>query len=29
VRVDTPFEADYYKNGGILPYVLKELVSKA
>ncbi len=24
-RVDTPVEADYYRNGGILPYVLKQL----
>ncbi|HEX5364373.1 MAG TPA: aconitate hydratase AcnA, partial [Gallionella sp.] len=29
LRIDTPIEVDYYKNGGILPYVLKELVSKA
>ncbi len=28
LRIDTPIEVDYYKNGGILPYVLKELVSK-
>ncbi len=27
LRIDTPIEVDYYKNGGILPYVLKELVS--
>jgi len=25
VRVDTPVEADYYRNGGILPFVLKQL----
>ncbi len=25
VRVDTPQEAEYYRNGGILPYVLREL----
>jgi len=24
-RVDTPVEADYYRNGGILPFVLKQL----
>jgi aconitate hydratase len=28
LRIDTPIEVDYYKNGGILPYVLKELVGK-
>ncbi|MEU1089947.1 aconitate hydratase AcnA [Streptomyces sp. NPDC005892] len=26
VRIDTPGEADYYRNGGILQYVLRELV---
>jgi aconitate hydratase len=25
VRVDTPREADYYRAGGILPYVLRNL----
>jgi len=25
VRVDTPKEAEYYRNGGILPYVLRQL----
>jgi aconitate hydratase len=29
LRIDTPIEVDYYKNGGILPFVLKELVGKA
>jgi aconitate hydratase len=29
LRIDTPIEVDYYKNGGILPFVLKELVRKA
>ncbi len=28
VRVDTPVEADYYRNGGILPYVLRQLAAK-
>jgi aconitate hydratase len=28
VRVDTPQEAAYYRNGGILPYVLRELAAK-
>ncbi|MGL5928359.1 MAG: aconitate hydratase AcnA [Dermatophilaceae bacterium] len=27
VRIDTPGEADYYRNGGILHYVLRSLVS--
>ncbi|MDO5048420.1 MAG: aconitate hydratase AcnA [Actinomycetaceae bacterium] len=26
VRIDTPGEADYYRNGGILQYVLRDLV---
>ena len=26
-RIDTPFEIEYYKNGGILPFVLRELLS--
>jgi len=29
LRIDTPIEVDYYKHGGILPFVLKELVAKA
>src|SRR3954451_9962806 len=29
VRIDTPGEADYYRNGGILPYVLRQLVGSA
>ena len=28
LRIDTPIEADYYRHGGILPYVLRELLSK-
>jgi len=28
-RIDTPIEIDYYKHGGILPYVLRQLVAKA
>jgi aconitate hydratase len=24
-RVDTPQEVEYYRNGGILPYVLRQL----
>jgi aconitate hydratase len=27
VRVDTPQEVEYYRNGGILPYVLRQLAS--
>jgi aconitate hydratase len=27
VRIDTPKEADYYRNGGILLYVLRQLVA--
>ncbi|HEY6148690.1 MAG TPA: aconitate hydratase AcnA, partial [Thermoanaerobaculia bacterium] len=26
VRIDTPIEVDYYANGGILPYVLRQLL---
>ena len=26
VRIDTPGEADYYRNGGILQYVLRDLI---
>ncbi|GAB1233958.1 aconitate hydratase AcnA [Ferrigenium sp. UT5] len=29
LRIDTPIEVDYYNNGGILPFVLKELAGKA
>ncbi|HWF47659.1 MAG TPA: aconitate hydratase AcnA [Bryobacteraceae bacterium] len=29
VRIDTPQEAEYYRNGGILPYVLRQLVAGA
>jgi len=28
-RIDTPIEIDYFRHGGILPYVLRELVSTA
>ncbi|HEY5143215.1 MAG TPA: aconitate hydratase AcnA [Solirubrobacteraceae bacterium] len=27
VRIDTPKEADYFRHGGILPYVLRQLVA--
>jgi aconitate hydratase len=26
LRIDTPIEVEYYKNGGILPYVLRQLI---
>jgi aconitate hydratase len=27
LRIDTPGEADYFRHGGILQYVLRSLVS--
>jgi aconitate hydratase len=27
LRIDTPIEVDYYQHGGILPYVLRQLLS--
>ena len=27
LRIDTPIEIEYYKNGGILPYVLHQLLA--
>jgi aconitate hydratase len=27
LRIDTPGEAEYYRNGGILPYVLRSLIA--
>jgi aconitate hydratase len=29
VRIDTPQEVEYYRNGGILPYVLRQIASAA
>jgi aconitate hydratase len=29
LRIDTPIEVDYYRNGGILPFVLREILSGA
>jgi aconitate hydratase len=29
VRIDTPIEVDYYDNGGILPFVLRQLMASA
>jgi aconitate hydratase len=28
VRIDTPMEAEYYRNGGILPYVVRQLAAQ-
>jgi aconitate hydratase len=28
-RIDTPIEVDYYNGGGILPFVLRDLVAAA
>src|SRR5437762_7322110 len=28
LRIDTPIEVDYYRHGGILPFVLRELLAK-
>ncbi len=29
LRIDTPIEIEYYRHGGILPYVLRQLLGKA
>jgi aconitate hydratase len=29
VRIDTPIEVDYYEHGGILPFVLRQLMAAA
>jgi len=29
VRIDTPIEVEYYKHGGILPYVLRQILGMA
>jgi len=29
LRIDTPIEVDYYRHGGIMPYVLRELLAAA
>ena len=28
LRIDTPIEVDYYRHGGILPFVLRQLMAK-
>jgi aconitate hydratase len=27
-RIDTPIEVDYYEHGGILPFVLREILAQ-
>ena len=27
LRIDTPIEVDYYRSGGILPFVLRQLLA--
>jgi aconitate hydratase len=29
LRIDTPIEVEYYQHGGILPYVLRQLISQS
>jgi aconitate hydratase len=29
LRIDTPIEIDYYRHGGILPFVLRELIARS
>jgi aconitate hydratase len=29
VRIDTPGEADYYRHGGIMQYVLRSILARA
>jgi len=29
LRIDTPIEVDYYQHGGILPFVLREILGRA
>jgi aconitate hydratase len=29
LRIDTPIEVEYYQHGGILPYVLRQLIAKS
>jgi aconitate hydratase len=28
LRIDTPIEIEYYRGGGILPYVLRQLLDE-
>ena len=29
IRIDTPIEVEYYRHGGIMPYVLRQIARKA
>jgi aconitate hydratase len=29
LRIDTPIEVEYFRHGGIMPYVLRELLAQA
>ena len=29
LRIDTPIEIDYFRHGGILPFVLRQLIAQA
>jgi aconitate hydratase len=29
VRIDTPIEVDYYRHGGILPFILRQLINES
>jgi aconitate hydratase len=29
LRIDTPIEVEYYLHGGILPYVLRQLIAQS
>ena len=29
LRIDTAIEAEYYRNGGLLPYVLRQMIADA
>jgi aconitate hydratase len=29
VRIDTPIEVEYFRHGGILPYVLRQILGRA
>jgi len=28
LRIDTPIEVEYYRHGGILPYVLRQIAGR-
>ena len=29
LRIDTPIEIEYYRHGGILPFVLRQLIAQS